>query len=162
MENKLLKTIAISLFIILFISIGGLSFYAYKLIYPKEEKVIVINYEELSPTEITTIALKETITTNLTVTTEDEMPYFAIVEMSYEVVNLDEYSKEATELINIMQNSEAVVRRIATSEIRKRTYKEMLTNTIYDELSNDILLKMQEEYGTKLICNVIIHEVIAG
>ncbi len=161
-KGKLLNIIAMVLFVLLIVTVICVSFFTYKLIFPEEEETITINYEELAPNEIVTVSLKEPITSNLTLSEEDEMPYFAIVDISYEVVNLEEYSEETAQMLEILSNSEVVIRRIATSEIRKRTYKEMLTNTIYDELASDILVRLQEEYDTELICNVIINEVIAG
>ncbi len=161
-KGKILNIIAIVIFVFLIITVAIVGFLTYNLIFPEKEDVININYDELLPTEVTTVPLSNSITSNLTMTEEDEMPYFAIVEISYEVANLEEYEEEATQIIEILNNNEVVIRRIAINEIRKRTYKEMLTNTIYDELADDILLELQNEFDSELICNVIINEVIAG
>ncbi len=160
-KSKMLNTIVLVLLVVLTITVLVIGFFTYKIVFPTEEQAIVIKYEELKPTDIITIKLDDNITSNLLME-GNEKEYFAIVEMSYEIANIEEYEEEVTELISVLQNSEVIVRRIATNEIRKRTYDEMLSNQIYDELAEDILKQLQEEFSTELICNVMIHKVIAG
>ncbi len=160
-KSKLLNMIAFILLILLTVTVLIIGFFTYKLVFPTEDETMVINYEELKPSDLITVDVKNPITSNL-MTGDDGKEYFAIVEMSYEVANLKEYEEEVLELMNVLENSEVVIRRIATEEIRKRTYDDMRSSQIYDYLADDILNEVQKQFGTELICNVMIHKVTAG
>lgn len=160
-KSKILNIVAFALLVVLIVAVLVVGFFSYKLIFPTVKEEISVNYEDLSPKDIITVTLENEITSNLKAG-EDGKAYFAIVDMSYEIANLEEYEEEVTELMAIMAANEVVIRRIVVSEVRQKTYEEALSNEIYSDLADAILEDLQQEFDSELICNVIINKVIAG
>ncbi len=158
-KDKTLNIIVLALMITLILSVLFIGYLTYKIVFPKEEVEIEINYSELDSKDLLTVTLSEPVTTNLKIG-EDGKDYFAIVGISYEVATI--YEEESEEIINILAENEFIIRSIVTEVVRNKTYEEMLSNEIYEELSNEILLKMQEEFDSKLICNVIVYSITVG
>jgi len=115
-----------------------------------------IHTNVLTPADITFIPLSQPIVTNL-VSDVGGRERIASLNLNVGITHREEDSDDgAAELISLMEESEAVVRSIALDVLREKTFEELSSREATAMLSSQILTRLQDEFQTNLIVNVLI------
>ena len=158
-KNKLMMIIIIVLLVLLLGLFVGFSFYTFSVLKnnpASEPGHITQSVITLAPDQRTSYKIGDPFKTNL-LTGSDGKSHVISVSVSFGINKIDE--KKATELLQVMTDSDASIRSDCLRVIRNQTYEDMNRADAMDLLAADILATTQERFNTNLIVDVDIYDI---
>ncbi len=160
-KSKKLFIVIIVLLVLLIGLIGFISFKLFSAISANEgeganDPAVTQQSSKVAISDIQTVSLAEPISTNLKIGPSG-IEYGIRVSVSMGINNTD--PKAAEPLIALLTSKEVIVRDICISVITNMTYEELKAGDAQAILSNAILVRLQEEFETNLICEVYVSDI---
>ncbi len=159
-KNKLMMIIIIVLLVVLLITIGGVSFYAFRLLGDQKKAEADKNSDpsQLTVEQTTTVDMSEALVGNL-LKGADGKEHVIKIGVGIVVNNTDK--KESPKIIALIQANETLTKDVVQSVIRGKTYQEMSRPDAKDVVAAELKTKFQEEYKSNLIVGVAFFEFFA-
>ena len=162
-KNKKMMILIIGLLVALIGVVIGVAFFIISSLNSDDTGVEVapIHSNVLTPADITLIPIGAPIVTNL-IPGVDGRERMVSLSFSVAVNHREEDSDDgAAELIALLDRTEAVVRSIGLDVVRERTFEELRSREAAALLSAQILTRIQDEFQTNLIVNIVIDDLRA-
>lgn len=109
----------------------------------------------LTPADLEFISLHQPINTNLLTGIDGRE---RVVSFNLTIA-INKNEDDSEEFITLLERSQPVVRDIALNVVREKTFEELRARDSTSLLSSEILMKLQEEYQSNLIVNVLITDL---
>jgi flagellar basal body-associated protein FliL len=159
-KQKLFLIIIISLLVVLLGSVGFVSFYGFRLLSAlgtPQEEIKTENVGKLKLEQIEKVPLSSEITTNLS-PSDNGSEHYVKIQLAVGVNNTDK--KESSEILESLVSNETVTRDIVLGILHGQTYEDLRLPEGQDLLKESIKMRLQEEYGTDLIAQVYISDLV--
>jgi len=157
-----MMVVIIALLVILLVAIGGVSFFAYRVIASGglgtgQQNATQQVVPELKPDEVEILKLASPISTDLAIGA-DGKAHLIRLSLAVGVDNTDK--KESPKLIALIVAKETLIRDIALGVIKSKTYEELSRPDGRDILKNEILEHIQATFQNPLLVSILIDDWI--
>jgi len=161
-KSSLMMIIIIALLVALLATVVGVTLFAFNMVQNMETSTQHVEQgrdrtpRELTPEQITRVAIGDSIITNLA--TEGGSGFSGVARVQILVGYDNTQGSESVEIANRIDSQTTLIRTITLAALQERSYQELTTRGAMEALGADILERLQNDFNTNMIVEVSFYE----